>query len=98
MLVNGEQKELDALLAAAPRMVRPGGRIVIISFHSLEDRKVKDHFRELGRLDEALILTRKPVVPSEQEVRDNPPSRSAKLRAVEIIGDATGRQQGSGRR
>ncbi len=89
ILVNREMHELDALLAAAPRMVRPGGRVVIISFHSLEDRKVKDSFRELGRLEEALILTRKPVVPSEQEIRENPPSRSAKLRAVEIIGDET---------
>ena len=91
MLVNREQEELDALLEAAPRMVRPGGRIVIISFHSLEDRKVKENFRELGRLGKASILTKKPVVPSEQEVRDNPPSRSAKLRAVEMNKDATGK-------
>jgi 16S rRNA (cytosine1402-N4)-methyltransferase len=92
MLVNREQEELDALLEAAPRMVRPGGRIVIISFHSLEDRKVKESFRELARLGKASILTKKPVVPGEQEVRDNPPSRSAKLRAVETTEDDTGRQ------
>jgi 16S rRNA (cytosine1402-N4)-methyltransferase len=83
MLVNGEQQQLDALLERAPKMVRPGGRIVIISFHSLEDRKVKDKFKEMARLGEASILTKKPVVPSEREVRENPPSRSAKLRAVE---------------
>jgi 16S rRNA (cytosine1402-N4)-methyltransferase len=83
MLVNGELQQLDALLERAPRMVRPGGRIVIISFHSLEDRKVKDKFKELARLGEASILTKKPVVPGEREVRENPPSRSAKLRAVE---------------
>jgi 16S rRNA (cytosine1402-N4)-methyltransferase len=86
MLVNGEQQQLDALLERAPKMVRPGGRIVIISFHSLEDRKVKDKFKEMARLGEASILTKKPVVPSEREVRENPPSRSAKLRAVETAG------------
>jgi 16S rRNA (cytosine1402-N4)-methyltransferase len=85
MLVNREQEELDALLNRAPLMMKPGGRIVIISFMSLEDRKVKDSFRELKRVGRALILTKKPLTPSEQEVRENPPSRSAKLRAVEIV-------------
>ncbi len=85
MMVNGELDEIDALLVAAPKMVRPGGRIVIISFHSLEDRKVKESFRELGRTGRARILTKKPVIPGEQELRENPPSRSAKLRAVEIL-------------
>ncbi len=85
MVVNREQEELDALLKAAPRMVKPGGRIVIISFMSLEDRKVKESFRELKRTGQALILTKKPITPSEQEVRMNPPSRSAKLRAVEML-------------
>jgi 16S rRNA (cytosine1402-N4)-methyltransferase len=94
MVVNREQEELDALLNAAPRMVKPGGRIVIISFMSLEDRKVKESFRELKRADRALILTKKPLTPSEQEVRMNPPSRSAKLRAVEM----TSTQERSDRR
>lgn len=85
MVVNREQEELDALLKAAPRMVKPGGRIVIISFMSLEDRKAKESFRELKRTGQALILTKKPLTPSEQEVRMNPPSRSAKLRAVEMV-------------
>jgi 16S rRNA (cytosine1402-N4)-methyltransferase len=85
MAVNREQEELDALLNAAPRMVKPGGRIVIISFMSLEDRKVKESFRELKRTGRALILTKKPLTPGEQEIRENPPSRSAKLRAVEIV-------------
>src|SRR5579862_6629039 len=87
MVVNREQEELDALLKATPEMVKPGGRIVIISFMSLEDRKVKESFRELKRTGRGLILTKKPITPSEQEVRMNPPSRSAKLRAVEITGD-----------
>ena len=85
MLVNREQEELDALLDRAPLMVKPGGRLVIISFMSLEDRKVKESFRELKRLGRASILTKKPLTPGEQEVRENPPSRSAKLRAVEIV-------------
>jgi len=84
MVVNQEMEELDALLERAPRMVRPGGRIVIISFHSLEDRKVKNSFRELARSGKAVLLTKKPIVPSDREVRENPPSRSAKLRAVEV--------------
>jgi 16S rRNA (cytosine1402-N4)-methyltransferase len=94
MVVNREQEELDALLKAAPRMVKPGGRIVIISFMSLEDRKAKESFRELKRTGQALILTKKPITPSEQEVRMNPPSRSAKLRAVEMLNA----QEISGRR
>ena len=57
MVVNQEMEELDALLERAPRMVRPGGRIVIISFHSLEDRKVKNSFRELARTGKAVLLT-----------------------------------------
>jgi 16S rRNA (cytosine1402-N4)-methyltransferase len=85
MVVNREQEELDALLTAAPRMMKPGGRIVIISFMSLEDRKVKESFRELKRMGQASILTKKPLTPGEQEIRENPPSRSAKLRAAEVI-------------
>jgi len=85
IVVNREQEELDALLKAAPDMVKPGGRIVVISFMSLEDRKVKESFRELKRTGRASILTKKPLVPGEQETRINPPSRSAKLRAVEIV-------------
>src|SRR5579863_10561598 len=87
MVVNREQEELDALLKIAPEIVKPGGRIVIISFMSLEDRKVKESFRELKVTGRAVILTKKPLTPSEQEVRMNPPSRSAKLRAVEIVND-----------
>jgi len=83
IVTNREMEELDALLAAAPRMVRTGGRIVIISFHSLEDRRVKESFRELARSGRGVILTKKPVVPTDSEVRENPPSRSAKLRAAE---------------
>jgi 16S rRNA (cytosine1402-N4)-methyltransferase len=88
MVVNREPEELDALLEAAPRMVRTGGRVVVISFHSGEDRKVKDSFRELARTGRAVLLTKKPVGPVDREVAENPPSRSAKLRAVETADPA----------
>jgi 16S rRNA (cytosine1402-N4)-methyltransferase len=85
MVVNREQEELDALLDAVPRVMKPGGRIVVISFMSLEDRKVKESFRALVQRGVARMLTKKPVVPGEEEVRMNPPSRSAKLRAVQMV-------------
>jgi 16S rRNA (cytosine1402-N4)-methyltransferase len=82
--VNDEQRELDRLLETAPELVGGGGRIVVISFMSLEDRRVKNAFRELARQGRAKLLTRKPILPEEDEVRRNPPSRSAKLRALEM--------------
>jgi 16S rRNA (cytosine1402-N4)-methyltransferase len=85
LAVNEELNELDSLLENAPKLVRGGGRIVVITFMSLEDRKVKQSFQELGRLGKARILTKHVVRPSESEVRGNPPSRSAKLRAVEML-------------
>jgi 16S rRNA (cytosine1402-N4)-methyltransferase len=84
MAVNEEQQELDALLEAAPEIAASGGRIVIISFMSLEDRKVKEKFRSLGRENRAMVLTKHPVRPSEDEIRNNAASRSAKLRAIEM--------------
>jgi 16S rRNA (cytosine1402-N4)-methyltransferase len=85
MAVNDELGQLDQLLAAAPELTKPGGRIVVISFTSMEDRKVKEKFRELGREGRAMVLTKRPVRPGETEVDENPPSRSAKLRAVQMI-------------
>jgi 16S rRNA (cytosine1402-N4)-methyltransferase len=85
LAVNGELDELDALLSLAPRLVHSGGRIVVITFMSLEDRKVKQAFQELARSKRAAVLTRHVVKPGEDEIRSNPPSRSAKLRAVEIV-------------
>ncbi len=85
IVVNEEMKELEALLNRAPRMVAPGGRIVMISFHSLEDVRVKDKFRDLQRAGIARILTKKPVIPGDKELRENVASRSAKLRAIEIV-------------
>jgi len=83
--VNHEQEELDALLESIPRLVKPGGRAVIVTFMSLEDRKVKQSFQALAKAGRAIILTRHVVRPAEEEVRNNPPSRSAKLRALELL-------------
>jgi len=83
--VNNEQEELDALLESIPRLVKPGGRAVIVTFMSLEDRKVKHGFQALAKAGWAQILTRHVVRPAEEEIRNNPPSRSAKLRALELL-------------
>jgi 16S rRNA (cytosine1402-N4)-methyltransferase len=84
LAVNDEQDELDSLLRTGPDLVRPGGRMVVISFMSLEDRKVKERFRKLAREGRGVILTKHPAVPSDAEVRANAASRSAKLRAIEF--------------
>ena len=84
MVVNDEQGELDRLLDLAPGLIAAGGRMVVISFMSLEDRKVKERFRAWGREGRAEVLTKRPVTPSQKEIQDNPASRSAKLRAVEM--------------
>jgi 16S rRNA (cytosine1402-N4)-methyltransferase len=83
--VNEENEELEALLAAIPTLVKPGGRVVVLTFMSLEDRRVKQGFQALAKQGLASILTRHVVRPAEDEIRDNPPSRSAKLRALEIL-------------
>ncbi len=85
--VNRELEDLRGLLAegGAPCVLKPGGRLVIISFHSLEDRIVKDAFREGARSGLYRLLTKKPVTAEEAEVERNPRSRSAKLRAAEKI-------------
>jgi 16S rRNA (cytosine1402-N4)-methyltransferase len=84
MAVNDEQGELDQLLAIGPDLVKSGGRMVVLSFMSLEDRKVKQCFQTLARTGRAAILTRHVVRPTSEEISKNPPSRSAKLRALEI--------------
>jgi 16S rRNA (cytosine1402-N4)-methyltransferase len=88
--LNDELGELERFLAEAPACLRPGGRLVVISFHSLEDRIVKRQFRALAARDRTAeprlrILTKHVVVASDDERRRNPRSRSAKLRAVERL-------------
>ena len=85
IFVNRELDDLRDLLKAAPQLLKPGGRVVIISFHSLEDRIVKDAFREGVKLGHYRLLTKKPVSASDEEIDRNPRSRSAKLRAAERI-------------
>jgi 16S rRNA (cytosine1402-N4)-methyltransferase len=84
LVVNREMEELDALLAALPRLVKPEGRVVMLTFMSTEDRKVKQSFQALAKEGRAVVLTRHVIRPSEEEIRDNPPSRSAKLRALQL--------------
>jgi 16S rRNA (cytosine1402-N4)-methyltransferase len=86
--VNRELEGLDRFIEAAVRRLRIGKRLVVITFHSLEDRVVKHTLRALERGEQALVkvLTKKPVVPSDDEVLNNPRARSAKLRAAERLG------------
>jgi 16S rRNA (cytosine1402-N4)-methyltransferase len=80
--VNRELDEIRALLEAAPKLLKPSGRLVVISFHSLEDRIAKDSLREGAHKGIWEVLTKKPVTPDEEEIEINPRSRSAKLRAA----------------
>ena len=84
--VNRELDEIRTLLEAAPRLLKPSGRLVVISFHSLEDRIAKDILREYAHKGIVEALTKKPVTASEEETDRNPRSRSAKLRAAEKQG------------
>jgi 16S rRNA (cytosine1402-N4)-methyltransferase len=83
--VNEELENLRKVLETGWKVLKRGGRICIISFHSLEDRMVKETFRRLEKQGEVHILTKKPVTPSEEEQRKNPRSRSAKLRCAERV-------------
>jgi 16S rRNA (cytosine1402-N4)-methyltransferase len=83
--VNNELGEIQSLLKSAGSLLKPGGRLVLISFHSLEDRLVKDAFKAAKDAKVFEVLTKKPVVAAEQEQMRNPRSRSAKLRAAEKI-------------
>jgi 16S rRNA (cytosine1402-N4)-methyltransferase len=78
--VNDELKSLEIALRRIPDCLRPGGRFAVISFHSLEDRRVKEAFREDSRL---VVLTKKPVRPQPAEIDNNPRCRSARLRVAQ---------------
>ena len=84
--VNEELEALDQLLAQLPACLKSGGRAAIISFHSLEDRRVKHAFRDRDVWEK---MTSKPVTATDQEVQENPRARSAKLRAARFCGTPT---------
>lgn len=96
--VNDELGALKEMLQQIPSLLKPGGRVAIITFHSLEDRLVKNFFRRgsfdepeenpfinTGQVSELKIITKKPILPTEEEMRQNPRSRSAKLRVAEKV-------------
>jgi 16S rRNA (cytosine1402-N4)-methyltransferase len=83
--VNRELDDLRELLKSAPQLLKPGGRLVVISFHSLEDRIVKDALRDGAKQGHYRLLTKKPVTATKEEIDRNPRSRSAKLRAAERV-------------
>jgi 16S rRNA (cytosine1402-N4)-methyltransferase len=85
IFVNRELDDLRKLMETAPQLLKPGGRLVVISFHSLEDRIVKDAMREGAKQGQYKLLTKKPVTPGEEEIDRNPRARSAKLRAAEKV-------------
>jgi 16S rRNA (cytosine1402-N4)-methyltransferase len=85
IFVNRELEDLQALLEAAPQVLKAGGRVVMISFHSLEDRMVKEALRTGASHGLWQVLTKKPASADAEEIDRNPRSRSAKLRAAERL-------------
>lgn len=83
--VNGELSHLLKALNDLPKLLSPGGRMMVISFHSLEDRIVKQKFKQLKETGEYSLINKKPIIPSSLEVENNPRSRSSKLRIIEKI-------------
>ncbi len=84
--VNDELGALKDGLAAAWKLLKPGGRIAVISFHSLEDRIVKHTFAQWEKTNTGVRINKKPITPSSEEINDNPRARSAKLRVIEKVG------------
>lgn len=79
---NDELGNLEKVLCGLKKILKPGGRAAVISFHSLEDKIVKNVFREMGKGGQGEIITKKPVKPTKEEIDKNPRSRSAKLRVI----------------
>jgi len=95
--VNREEEELEQFLSRTPATLNIGGRWIILSYHSLEDRPVKRAFQKLEREGSFRVLTRKVIVPGDEEIRYNPRARSAKMRVAEKIAPAEDRAAGSWR-
>jgi len=94
--VNREEEELEQFLSWAPATISPGGRWIVLSYHSLEDRPVKRAFQQLEREKRFKILTKKVIRPSQDEIRNNPRARSAKMRVAEKLEGAAGEHERSG--
>jgi 16S rRNA (cytosine1402-N4)-methyltransferase len=92
--VNREEEELEQFLSRTPATLSLGGRWIVLSYHSLEDRPVKRAFRQLEREGSFRVLTRKVIVPNEEEIKNNPRARSAKMRVAEKIATAEDRLGG----
>ena len=84
MYVNNELDNIRTLLSSLEEVVSPGGKVVIISYHSKEDAIIKDFFKDMAREGKARLLNKKVIRASKEEVEANPRSRSAKLRAIQI--------------
>ena len=82
IFVNGELDNLTRIISDLPHLLKSGGVALVISFHSLEDRIVKNAFRNYAKSGEFTLLTKKPITSTEEEVAENPQSRSAKLRGI----------------
>jgi 16S rRNA (cytosine1402-N4)-methyltransferase len=89
--VNREEEELEQFLSRTPATLSIGGRWIVLSYHSLEDRPVKQAFQRLAREGSFRVLTRKVIQPGEEEIRNNPRARSAKMRVAEKIVNVEGR-------
>lgn len=85
IVVNDELGNLQTVLQKGFEKLVPDGRFAVISFHSLEDRIVKNFFKDMDRVGQGQIITKKPIIPSAEEIRENPRSRSAKLRVIKKI-------------
>jgi 16S rRNA (cytosine1402-N4)-methyltransferase len=94
--VNREMEELEQFLLRAPATLAHEGRWVILSYHSLEDRQVKQTFRRLAQAGEMKVLTKKPIMPTAEEIEQNPRARSARMRVAEKIGAAGPQEQDRG--
>jgi 16S rRNA (cytosine1402-N4)-methyltransferase len=93
--VNREEEELEQFLSRTPATLSSGGRWVVLSYHSLEDRRVKQAFQHLAQEGSFRVLTKKVIQPSAEEIRNNPRARSAKMRVAEKLAPAEGSPAGS---
>jgi len=93
--VNREEEELEQFLSRSPATISSGGRLVVLSYHSIEDRLVKHAFQRLAREGSLQLLTKKVIGPSDEEIKRNPRARSAKMRVAEKITPEQGGAAGS---